>query len=417
MRRFALLIALFALAAAPATADASIRWVVKGRGWGHGIGMSQHGALGYAQQGWTYRQILAHYYTGTEIGSASGQTIRVLLGDGRSSVTFDGAEGVGDETLDPAETYKATHSNGRVRIAGVGTFDAPARVRGELIRWKATTMNGVRNGRFRSSLELRPSSYGGLTIVNALGIDNSVKGVVGGEMPSGWHAEALKAQAIAARSYALTTDRGGPIFDQYPDVRSQVYRGVNGETLSTNAAVAATSGEVVTYGGSVVTTYFFSTSGGHTENVENVFIGGTPRPWLKGVEDPFDNTSPRHRWQFTYTTSQMKSRLSSLVKGSFRGIKAVTRGVSGRIVYADVLGSRGRTRVTGPTLRTRLGLYDTWFSVKKVTGTKAKRYKPSPPMAKRSAGGPSSLQSSGWVQSSRTPSPESSREGSWRWLE
>jgi stage II sporulation protein D len=417
MRRIALLTALFALSAVPATADAATRWVVKGRGWGHGAGMGQHGALGFAQHGWTYRQILARYYTGTEIGSASGQTIRVLLGDGRASVKFDGGEAVGGETLDPAKTYVAKHSNGRVEIDGVGKFSPPARVRGEMVRWQATTMNGVRNGSFRSSLELRPSSYGGLTIVNALGIDNYVKGVVAGEMPYAWHAEALKAQAIAARSYAITTDRGGPIFDQYPDTRSQVYRGVNGERASTNAAVSATAGEVVTYNGNVVTTYFFSTSGGHTENVENVFIGGTPHPWLRGVEDPYDSISPRHRWQFVYSTSQIKSRLSGLVKGTFRGIKAVTRGVSGRIVYADVVGSRGRTRVTGPTLRTRLGLYDTWFSVKKVTGTKAKRYKPSPPMAKRSAGGPSSLQSSGWVQSSRAASPESSREGSWRWLE
>jgi stage II sporulation protein D len=272
-------------------------------------------------------------------------------------------------------------------------------------------MNGIQNGRFRSYLELRPSPSGGLTVVNALGLDNYVKGVISGEVPSSWPAETLKAQALAARTYALTTDRGGPVFDQYPDTRSQVYRGVNGETAATNAAVTSTAGEVVTYNGEIAVTYFFSTSGGRTENIENSFVGAAPKPWLKSVEDPFDDASPRHRWRLVYTQSQMQSRLSGLVKGTFRGINIVQRGESPRIVYADIVGSSGRTRVTGPTLRARLGTYDTWFTVKKVTGTEAKRYKPTDrTQAKKST----SLRSSGWVQSSPAASPESSLAESWQ---
>jgi stage II sporulation protein D len=414
MRRTVLLIALLAGLAVPAQAPAQTRWVADGAGWGHGIGMSQHGALGFAQNGRSYRDILGHYYTGTEIGSAGGRTIRVLLGDGRGSVKFDGATRVNTKALDPAKTYTATRSGGKVKISGVGSFSNLARVRGNAIRWKGTSMNGVANGRWRSYLELRPSSAGGLTVVNALGLDNYVRGVIAGEMPSSWHAEALKAQAIAARSYALTTDRGGPVFDQYPDTRSQVYRGVTGERPSTNAAVSATAGEVVTYDGAVAVTYFFSTSGGHTENIENSFVGAAPKPWLKGVDDPYDDVSPRHRWRFVYTQSQMQSRLSGLVKGTFRGIKIVQKGVSPRVVYADIVGSSGRTRVTGPTLRARLGLYDTWFTMKKVTGTEAKRYKPT---AKRTPKlQPSALQSSGWVQSSPATSPGSSPAESWQLL-
>jgi stage II sporulation protein D len=415
MRRTVLLTAVLAGLAMPATAPAQTRWIWDGAGWGHGIGLSQHGALGFAQNGRGYREILGHYYTDTEIGSAGGRTIRVLLGDGRASVKFDGASRVNATQLDPGKTYTATRKNGKVRIAGVGTYGSLARVRGNAIRWKGTSMNGVANGRWRSYLELRPSGAGGLTVVNALGLDNYVRGVIAGEMPSSWHAEALKAQAIAARSYALTTDRGGPVFDQYPDTRSQVYRGVSGERPSTNAAVAATAGEVVTYDGAVATTYFFSTSGGHTENIENSFVGAEPKPWLKGVEDPYDDVSPRHRWRFVFTQSQMQSRLSGLVKGTFRGIKIVDKGVSPRVVHADIVGSSGRTRVTGPTLRARLGLYDTWFTVKKVTGTEAKRYRPTAKRTQRTRA--SSLQSSGWVQSSRATSPESSQAGSWQWLE
>ena len=102
----------------------------------------------------------------------------------------------------------------------------------------------------------------------------------------------------------------GKGFDQYADTRSQVYRGYLGETPSTNAAVAATAGQVVTYDGEIATTFFFSTSGGHTENVENVFTGGSPKPWLKGVKDPYDDSSPYHRWG-PYTTRAPRSRASS----------------------------------------------------------------------------------------------------------
>jgi stage II sporulation protein D len=181
---------------------------------------------------------------------------------------------------------------------------------------------------------------------------------------------------------------------------------VSGETASTNAAVTATGGEVVKHDGAVAVTYFFSTSGGHTENVENSFVGAAPKPWLKGVEDPFDSASPRHRWRFVYTQSQMQSRLSGYVKGTFRGLEIVKRGVSPRIVYADVLGSGGRTRITGPTLRARLGLYDTWVTIKKVTGSEAKRLRSTATPKKAATG--SSLQSSGWVRSSPADSPGSS---------
>ena len=404
--------------ALPATAGAATRWVVRGAGFGHGAGMSQYGAYGLALHGTGYRDILGRYYTGTEIGSASGRTIRVLLGDGRASVRFDHARSVGGERLESGVTYTAKSAAGRVKVTGgghtVGTFDAPATVRGDAIRFVGTTMNGIANGSFRDSLELRPSSYGGLTVVNAAGLDDYVRGVVSGEMPSSWPAEALKAQAVAARSYAITTDRGGPVFDQYPDTRSQVYRGVSGETAATNAAVDATTGEIVTYQGAAVVTYFFSTSGGKTENIENVFYGAAASPWLRGVADPYDDASPKHRWRFVFTTSQMQSRLSGLVKGKFRGVKVVQRGFSPRIVWADVVGSRGRTRVRGATLRTRLGLYDTWASFKKVTGESAKRYRPSPPPRKTDTS--TSLQSSGWLPSSPATSSESSREGFWRWL-
>jgi stage II sporulation protein D len=197
-----------------------------------------------------------------------------------------------------------------------------------------------------------------------------VLGVVPNESPSSWPPAALQAQAVVARTYAVSTGVGGRGFNQYADTRSQVYRGFLSESPTATAAVAATRGQIVTYKGAAATTYFFSTSGGYTENVENVFTGGSPEPWLKGVEDPYDDSSPYHRWgPYSYTRKGVAAKLGSWVKGTFRGVKVLQRGVSPRVVRAEVRGSRGSTRVTGPQLRARMGLRDSWFYMRRVSSS------------------------------------------------
>ena len=373
MRRALLTALLAALLVVPANAGAATRWVVKGAGWGHGIGMSQYGAYGMARQGSNYREILTHYYTGTDVSRADAQTIRVLLQSNRARVTFIGAARAGAQELSPEKTYQARPAAGGVELRDnegkkAGTFPAPLSISSENgFRLGGTAGNGVTDGTYHGGLELRPSAGGGLTVVNALSLDSYVQGVVPGEMPSSWHPEALKAQAVAARSYALTTDKGGDVFDQYPDTRSQVYRGVTSETSATNTAVRATAGEVVKYDGKVAVTYFFSTSGGHTENVENVFYGGSPSPYLKGVEDPGDSISPKHRWTLIYTTSSLSARLRPYLRGKLKAVKVRQRGVSPRIVAADVVGTKGTRRVTGTNLRQALRANDNWMSFKRVT--------------------------------------------------
>ena len=209
-------------------------------------------------------------------------------------------------------------------------------------------------------LEVSPAPSG-LMAVNALDLENYVRGVVPAEIPATWPAEALKAQALAARTYALTTRKPVTGFDQYADTRSQVYRGVSAEKPTSDAAIAATAGEVVTYQGNPVVTYFFSTSGGRTENVENSFIGSPAQPWLRSVDDPYDDVSPRHRWgPYRWSASTVSRKLGSLVKGSFRSIRVTQRGASPRVVDATIVGTGGTTKITGPQLRSRLGLFDTW---------------------------------------------------------
>jgi stage II sporulation protein D len=361
MARLGALILLVACLVAVAPASAADRVSIRGRGWGHGVGMSQWGAYGFAKNGAGYRDILSHYYSGTEIGSAATKTVRVLLASSNGSVAFTGAARAGRRRLSPSRTYRArARSGSRVQLLsargrGLGTYAAPLRVVAR--RGSFVTTNG---NRYRGAFEVHPGVLGGVNLVNAVSLESYVRGVVARESPASWPIEALKAQAVAARTYAITTSRGGQ-FDHYPDTRSQVYGGVAAETVTTDQAVRETAGEVVTYAGEPVITFFFSTSGGRTEDVENTPLGNEPQPWLKSVDDPYDDFSPKHKWgPLRMTLAQADAKLGTLVKGAFKGITVVRRGTSPRIVEADIVGSGGKTRVTGGVLRARFGLNDTW---------------------------------------------------------
>ena len=231
---------------------------IKGAGFGHGIGMSQYGAYGYAQHGFDYKDILRRYYTETELETRDARpSVRVLLQLGLArDVHRRGGRAAGASSA-RASAYSAVARGGRVAPAlrrGQDACDrrrAAARDRGprQALRVFGTATSGQRDGRYRGALELRPSGRR-LLAINALGLEDYVRGVISAESPRTWPAEALKAQAVAARTYAITTRAGGSLgFDQYADTRSQMYKGVAAEFPSTDAAVAATKSEVVTYGG------------------------------------------------------------------------------------------------------------------------------------------------------------------------
>src|SRR6478609_7171970 len=363
---------LLALSAPASAAAARTTFTVRGAGFGHGVGMSQYGAMGYAQQGRSAAEILAHYYSGTALGTTDpNRAVRIQLVAQTSSARITGARQAGTRKLDPTKTYTVKRrglsqvdlSTGGKRVA---SFTAPLEVAGE---GGVTTLGSL--GGYRGVLQFAPTVFTGISVINKVALDDYLQGVVPAESPSSWPAEALKAQAIAARTYAITTARGND-FDAFADTRSQVYKGVAVETAATNRAVADTRGQIVTYNGQPVVTYFFSTSGGRTESVENTSLGNEPKPWLKSVDDEFDKVSPRHRWTIKLTMAQASRKLGSLVRGSFKGIRVTKRGVSPRIMTAEVIGSRGTTPVDGATLRARLGLFDTWASFNAISGTKEK---------------------------------------------
>lgn len=355
-RRLTLLIAAaVAFVALPGAVQG--KWVVPGKGFGHGVGMSQYGAYGYAKHGRGYKEILKHYYEGVRIGKANTREVRVLL-DVAGSLRFSGADRACGRDLSPGKEYLFTTSASRVTLRkGNGAKLEGCGREGAASGGSAVSYEGV--GAYRGKLVGR-NVGGSLYAINEVSIEGYVRGVIPNEMPSAWPQQALRAQAVAARSYALATRLNGDGYDLYDDTRSQVYGGRSSETARTNDATRATAGEVIKDSGEIATAFFFSTSGGRTENSEFGFAGGSPRPYLKSVRDPFDDVSPVHRWRLSFSNSEMESKLSGLFSGNLRRIRITKTGVSPRIVKARVVGSSGSSVVTGDTLRFRLGLRSTW---------------------------------------------------------
>ncbi|MER3488166.1 MAG: sporulation protein, partial [Chloroflexota bacterium] len=178
---------------------------------------------------------------------------------------------------------------------------------------------------------------------------------VSAEMPSDWPLEALKAQAVAARSYALSQRRDGALL--YADQRSQVYGGVGSETPVGVEAVTKTKGEVLLYQGAVATTYFFSSSGGRTAAASDVFPGAKPLPYLVSVPDPYDVISPYHTWGPVVVSAARVSKALGL-HGVTDLAPLPSRGRAREIV---VEAQGGETTLPAPAVRSALGLRSTWI--------------------------------------------------------
>ena len=351
------LAALAVLLLLPVAPSSAKTWVVKGGGFGHGVGMSAWGAYGYGKHDWGYKRIIGHYYRKVRVEKDRGNNrVRVLLASRSGGVKFDGARKACGAKLKPSRTYRAERRGSRVRLeSGAGKRLENCGKRLHAKSAGIVDIHGV--GRYRGALEAVPGSDGGLLVVNRLDVEDYVRGSLPGEIPADWPKETLKAFAIAIRSIALSTDVGGNAFDLYSDTRTQVYGGVKLESKRTNKAARGTRHEVVTYHGKVIQTTYFSASGGRTESR---FLGGPKLPYYESVKDPYDYYSPQHRWTFRFSQREMDSRLGPYVDGRLRRIKVLERGDSPRIDTARLIGSHGSTKVRGDTLQIALGLYDRW---------------------------------------------------------
>jgi stage II sporulation protein D len=333
--------------------------------------MSAYGAYGYALHGKGYRFILGHYYSGTTIGTLPGpRIVRVLLEISPGDVGFSGATSACGLSLDPARDYEAH----RVARSVVLRSSAGKRLANCGRRLRAAgggTIEIAGLGRYRGALETVPTdeASGSLNVVNALTVEQYVKGVIPNESPPSWPPAELQAQAIASRSFALTAGVGGNDFDLYSDTRSQVYKGLESEYKSSDEAAASTRGQVLMYNGKIAEALFSACSGGHTESIQNVF-GGPAIPYLQGVPDPYDDTCPLHEWTLRFSGPEISAKLGSYLDGKLKQVVVTKTGASPRIIEAKLLGTGGTTTVTGEQLEAALGGYATWMTFQKVVGGK-----------------------------------------------
>ncbi len=420
----AVLVLLFAV---PASAQNS--FVITGHGFGHGIGMSQYGAKSLAEHGWSYSNILKHYYKGAGVdslgyaaGSTAEPTMRVAIqrydysktswsvraNNGDLWVSWEGMPSGGELKLSKGVSYTFLRSGGDIIVRDQSldvkkTFTGANWVRA----WERDTSkpryvgltqvtdpsgpwdwsNVLYNGSI--SIEKQSASTTGLFVRNWVYMEDYVRAVVPRESPASWHQEALKAQAVAARSYAYVSRSNVRTYDVYCTTSSQVYNGwglwVSGSgnvrhsvDSLVDPAVSATTARVMKSGSTIVQTFFFSTSGGYTEDISNVWAKSQQQPYFSGVSDPYEHTagSPRHDWgPFVYTAAEVRTQLLSAglaaekVPSTITDMYVTKRGVSGRVLEMTIVGTDKTTTLSwqdGDIGKVRNALcksYDTWFYI------------------------------------------------------
>ena len=229
---------------------------------------------------------------------------------------------------------------------------------------------GVKGNTYRGDMKLLPSAYaGGVTVVNAVSMEAYLCGVVPSEVSPSWHADALRAQAVAARTYAMYHRNGyrKAGYDVTDDTRSQVYRGTAVESPAATKAIYDTAGMVVTWQGQPIDAVFHASGGGYTENSENVW--GTPVPYLRGVAEeassavlrPWTKSVSIESFQKAAGVGQIKKiGLSHLKKAP---MKVKDRGVSGRVLAVAIEGKNGKKTLSGSEMQSLFGLPSTLFDL------------------------------------------------------
>ena len=369
----------------PTTLGATVTFF--GRGYGHGVGLSQSGAYGRATAAQSAATILAHYYPGTTLGTIPNAEIRVLVLSGwqaaatsplqlygRSGTwTFDGIAKVfpADAHVRLIPTVSGTITTWTLVVDAVdGTNLYRAATSGNLRMRPSTSATTLQlfskptiYDRYRGVLRIIIGAGAKVSVVNELPMEIYLRGVLPAEMSPSGPIEALKAQAVASRSYAayrLHPTTG--TYDVYDDTRSQVYRGALAEKTATTAAVAATAtstgGHVLRYGTAIANTFYHSTGGGATESNQNVWVSATgaitssPIPYLQGSPDrapdgsSYDAAATYATWQTaTYTLAQIQAFFAADTRtnvGSVVALDLSHRGVA-RLISVTLIGANGTT--------------------------------------------------------------------------
>lgn len=347
----------FAVAAAAQPSAALVSAVtISGHGFGHGIGLSQWGAMERAAAGQDHEQILGFYYPGAHIGTAPSRDVRVLLAEQPQL------------TIGAGSSFTVRDASGRAFRLAAGRYPVSAHglLAGRHLLLPVTVEPGetpVMLGATRYHGTLTLELHGtDMQAVNTVDLEDYVADVVSYENPAYWPQEALRSQAIASRSYVLANLRPAAAFDVYPDDRSQNYAGLRKEYPTAVAAAAATRGEVLRYGGRVADAFFSASNGGLTSGNEDAW-GGPQLPYLTTRVDPFDARSPKHDWGPVRIDLSRLHRAFPELPSALVAI-SLTRNASERAKSITFQGVDGSTfDVSGPAFQERLGLSSTYFSL------------------------------------------------------
>lgn len=301
--------------------------------------------------------------------------LRVGLASGRASLTITPAGGKATVQTGSSKTITlAANTAAAIRWQDGAFLVGREKLRSEVLVIRPAAKAGelsLDGRRYRGALELRHKG-GGLTAVNIVPVDGYLRSVVPEEMPVDWPAEAIKAQSVAARSFALAS-RGRHASEGYDlctTTHCQLYTGTAAEKSVSNAAIKATRGEVLTYGGKPIEALFHTDSGGMTENSEDVW--GSHVPYLRAVKDTPAKTMP---WTKTISRANLERKLAAKGHdiGKVRslalsplaiGRSAKDRTASGRVKTMTVKGTKGTATLSGTTWRSLLGLKSTLFDAK-----------------------------------------------------
>lgn len=282
---------------------------------------------------------------GLYYASTAKSTVSIKVDTGISYGYHDGTSHIELGQLALTElTFRATDQN-QVIINEVQTFT------GENGNISIVPLEGnitINDKEYRGSVLLTNVSAGSMYIINLVTLEEYLYGVVPNEVSSSWDSDALKAQAVCARGFAVSNYNKHESygFNVCATTNCQVYGGVASEKDSTTKAVDDTMGEVVMYEDKPIESLFFSSSGGHTANVKNVW--GSSIEYLSGVPDPYEpEGSPRHSWSATLTLNEIETALkaSNIDVGTVTELSAVND-ETGRICELTVKGTSGTKTLT-----------------------------------------------------------------------
>jgi len=228
-------------------------------------------------------------------------------------------------------------------------------------------INGDGKKVYRGGIEVLRQTGSDMTVINVLPIEEYLYGVVPGEIGASSPPEALKAQAVAARTYVMNnlSKYGHLKFNICATTYSQVYKGYSVEHTATNKAIDDTKGEIVTYEGEPAAVFYFSSSGGMTEDVKNVW-GSDNYPYLTSVEDPYESGESWHyNWQVSYTAQRIDEIMAArgFKLGSILGIFITKRSEAGRAIELIVKGSKDERVYTNGSTRSFLSLDSQWYDI------------------------------------------------------